>query len=190
VRENNQNPSSVRLLSKHRGALAFFLTRADAGPGPGPDRRRRRGRLTTRRRRPMTPRVRANVRTFEASRASETIRRRAVPTDQGREDARGTKGRARARTRRGAGRAIEGRTRLDFEGIKKFFHENGATTRRSTTAATRRRETDRTASRSAGLRLISETSESESESEGESAGDACRRERRAGTPTASFVHRR
>jgi len=36
VRENNQNPSSVRLLSKQRGALAFFLTRADAGPGPGP----------------------------------------------------------------------------------------------------------------------------------------------------------
>ena len=102
MRENNQNPSSVRLLSKQRGALAFFLTRADAGPGPGagPDRRRRRGRLTTRRRRPMTPRVRANVRTFEASRASETIRRRAVPTDQGREDARGTKRREeRARGR-------------------------------------------------------------------------------------------
>ena len=38
MRENNQNPSSVRLLSKQRGALAFFLTRADAGPGPGPDR--------------------------------------------------------------------------------------------------------------------------------------------------------
>jgi hypothetical protein len=80
---------------------------------------------------------------------------------------------------------------LDFETIKKFFNENGATTRRSTTATTRR-ETDRTAGRSAGLRLISETSasESEGEGEGEGEGDACRRERRAGTPTASFVHRR